>query len=372
MIYIEIGIITLLGLLFEHSSNDRLSLPRKRAIYIVVCIALLWLMAALRNIYWVYSLHLDALNYSYMLSYNRTRSFADIFSSFIQRYVYRVGDTDIGYYLLNKIVGIFVEDYNIFSLIIDAIFFVPFGLLLYKYTTRIRQLIFAFIFYIALIQIHMLSGARQMFAIGLDIAAVMLAIDKKRAKAIILLLLGATLHLSSIIMIAPILLIFFDIKSTYLKRIHAICLLLFPVILVFPNHFIVILAKIIGSEKYGAYGTGAIQGGATTFIILIEMLSVFCFFALDLQLLESNPIVKKLYAMVPFITVFGPLIHSSGSMIRICMYFYIYLVLLIPYGFDRLFSKNSQKLAYVILIVSLIYLIVRGGTMDYHFMWQPI
>lgn len=372
MIYFQLGLIVVLGFFLDNVSVKSMSDDRKRRIYIIICLTLSWLMAALRNIDWVASLHLDAGGYAYIFNINQMSSWNDLFSNFANRYLHGFSESDIGYYFLNKVIGIFTDDYNVFSLFADLIFFIPFGLLLYKYTTRVRQVIIAFVFYVALIQIHLISGARQMLALGLDILAVQNAIDNNKRNAIALLLMGMTIHFSSFIMLAPLILIFIDLKPIYLKLMHIASFLAFPVVYMFPNQVIVFLGNAVGMEKYANYGADAIRGGADMFIFLIGLLSVFCFFSFSLKCLGQNGIYRKFYTMVPLFTFFAPLINSNGSMIRICLYFYIYLVLLIPYGLDYRISKSSQNLAYAIVIGVLSFLILRGGAMDYHFMWQPI
>ena len=138
----------------------------------------------------------------------------------------------------------------------------------------------------------------------------------------------------------------------------------------FPNQIITFMGNAIGIERYVQYGTNAVQGGASTFIILIELLSVFCFLALDSDFLKEHPTLRNLYTMIPLLTFFGPLIRSNGSMIRICMYFYLYLCILVPFGIDRFLPKKRQSIAYAIVVFVLVFLVLRGGAMDYHFMWD--
>lgn len=54
--------------------------------------------------------------------------------------------------------GLFTHDFPVYSLLADLISFVPFGILLYSYCT------FAFVFYIALIQVFFLGVPDRLFA----------------------------------------------------------------------------------------------------------------------------------------------------------------------------------------------------------------
>lgn len=372
MIYIELFWIMAAGLLFEYMTDEYFSRDQKRKLYIVTTIALLWLLAALRSTEWVASLHLDAGGYAYTFRLDRSQSWRTLFGRFVERYFYGYGDLDAGYDLLNKLIGYVTSDYNVFSLISDSIFFIPMGMLLYRHSQRIRELMFAFVFYTAMIQTHMFSGARQMFAVGVGIVAIMSAMENKKRRAIVYLLMAVTIHFSALLLVIPIVLIFLNLKPGPLKLIHVASLATAPLVFLFPNQVIRFMAGLIGSEKYSIYGSSKVQGGANTFIFLLMLLSLFCYIAIRDCDLTENEDIRKLYIMVPLFTFFGPLINSNGSMIRICLYFYVYLMVLFPFGMEHIFTEESQDLAYAIVMVALLYFELRGGVMDYHFMWQGL
>ncbi len=371
MIYVQIAIVILLGFLLETVSFRGLRNDNKRKIYLVICLLICWIIAALRNVDWVTSLQLDAGGYRYSFRTNRALTWSGIYHSILDRYIYRIDrENDIGFVVLCKLIGIFTDDYNVFCLFADLLFFVPFGILLYRNTTRVRHIMLAMLFYISLIQVNMISGGRQMFALGLDIFAFMYAMKNKKLLSLLFALLGVTIHFSSLIALAPILMVFLDIKPKFTKWIHALSFLLFPLGLLFPNQIIRFMGNAAGMEKYSNYGAHAIAGGATAFILLLEVMSVFCFIAFNRAYLKENKNIRELYYMVPLFTIFGPLIHSNGTMIRISLYFHLYLAVLIPMGLDCLFTKNSRKLPNIIVTAALAFLVLKGGVMDYHFMWQ--
>lgn len=370
MIYIQLGIVIFLGIFLENISFTTVSGNKKRALYIIICLGMAWLIAALRNVEWVTSLELDAGGYAYKFDQERSQSWTYLIDIFKKRYIYRIRDDDIGYSLLNKIIGLFTDNYNVFSLIADSLFFIPFGTLLFKYTTRIRHVMVANIFYIALIQVYLISGGRQMFALGLDIAALLYLMENKKRNAIILWLLGITIHFSSLIFGIPLLMAFIGFKGNTLKRFHVFSLMMFVVVYMFPNQIIQFMGNLTGIERYVNYGAEEVQGGTNTFIFLLGFMSCFCYVAFNKYSLWEDKDLKCLYNMVPLFTIFGPLIYSNGSMIRICLYFFLFLAVLIPLGLDKIFSKESRFCAYSIATIALVVLIIKGGVMDYHFMWQ--
>ena len=295
---------------------------------------------------------------------------SEFWQTFYLRYFSGADDYDVGFIALNKIIGIFTHEFWMFSLIADLLFFVPFGIILYRYCTKSSQIMFAFVFYITLIQVFFLGGARQMFSLGFDLMALLAVIDRRRIRAIILFLVGVTIHFSSLLFAIPLLAIWFNIKPSLLKTLHAICFVLFPVVLAFPNQMIQFMGNTVGMERYADYGTRAIQGGSETFIFLIELLSLFCLITIKRKDLVNNQKLRIFYAMAPLLTLFAPLIISNGSMIRISLYYHLFLALLVPFAIDCAFGTKNNGVVYVIAIGALSLLSLAGGGMTYYFFWQ--
>lgn len=362
-----IPFVIILGLLFVNNDNKR-----NRRLYIIICSAVLLFIASMRSPeYMTYTYHIDSSNYKYMFESAFDMGWEEFFAAFYMRY-FGVGaeETDVGFVALNKIIGLFTHDFAMFSLLADLLFFVPFGIILYRYCTNIYGLMFAFVYYISLIQVYLIGGGRQMFAIGLDMMALIAVIDGKKLLAVIFFLLGLTIHSSSFLFLAPLLMVWYGTGARMQKMIHIVCFVLFPVVYVLPNTLISFMGAATGIEKFEAYGKGVIQGGANTFIFLVEFLSLFCLIAIKKKdiLLSTN--IKIFYSMLPFITLLAPLVRSNGTMIRIALYYSIFLTLLVPYGIECMTSKNERKIMYIIATGSLSFLTLLGGGTTYFFFWQ--
>lgn len=363
---ILVPLIIVLGLLL--GAHDTL---RHRRVYIVFCIAILAFVAAMRSPeYMTGTYGIDTLNYKHMFEQTLDLGWSDLWESVLERYVYGTSESDIGFVGLQKLISLVTDDFYVYSLLADLLFFVPFGIILYRYATSMKQLIFAFVFYVSLVQVFFLGGARQIFAIGFDLMALLAVLDKRKILTVVLFIVGVSFHFSSILFAIPLLMIWFDASPKLLKLMHILCFVLFPIILLMPNQIIVFMGGLVGMEKYSAYGEGAIQGGATTFIVLIELLSLFCLIAIKKRNLIENASIRNFYVMVPLFTILAPLIQSNGSMIRIALYYYLFLVLLVPYALDCMFTKRDRAWAYVITIGALSYLTLSGGGTKYYFFWQ--
>lgn len=364
--FVLIPFVIILGLLLSTKDNDK-----NRRLYIVLCSMVLIFVAAMRNPEWMTMTYfIDTLTYKEDFENVRDLSWDGLFRSFHQRYILNDGDYDFGYVALQKIISLITSNFSIFSLIADLLFFVPFGVILYRYSTNIRQIIFAYVFYIALVQVFLFGGARQIFAIGFDMMAFLAITDRKIWRAVIFLLLGVSIHFSSFLFLLPLLMISFKTNPRVLKVLHLVCFLAFPIVLLFPNEIIVFMGEAVGIEKYANYGNQEIQGGATIFIILIELLSLFCFIAINRTNLENNDNILLLYVMMPFMTILAPLIYSNGSMIRVSLYYHLFLTLLVPYAIDCMFKEESRRIVYAVAILALSFLALQGGGMRYYFFWQ--
>lgn len=362
---IIISFIVLVGLFFSRKDN-----PRNRGIFIILCSIILILVASLRSPDWFTQQYgLDTLSYKFDFEDTSKKGW-DVIMKTIYLYYHGYGENyDVGYIIMNKIISFVTNSFFVFSFIANLIFFVPLGIILHRYSKCIIDIIFAYIFYIALVQIFLLAGARQIFAIGFDLMALLSLVDKNKIRTIIFFLIGVSIHLSSFLFIIPLMMIWFDARPRTLKKIHVICFILFPIVLAYPNLIIHFLGEASGSERYANYGTGEIAGGASTFIFLVEMLSLFCLFAIRrLDLLEKD-YMRTFYVMLPYITFFAPLVRGDGTMIRISLYFHLFLMLLVPYAIDCAFKGSSRNLLKYIAIVGLAYMTLKGST-DYYFYWQ--
>ncbi len=360
-----VSFVILLGWLMSNKDNQY-----NRGLYIIFCSIVLILVAALRSPEWMTSrYHLDSLDYKHVFEDALAMNWDDLWKVMFQRYFGNEGSFDIGYLYLCKIIGLFTHSYYIFSILVDLLFFVPFGIILYRYGTSMRKLIFAFIFYIALIQTFLLAGARQVYAIGLDMMALLSVIDKKKWRALLCFLLGVIFHFSSFLFLIPLLMVWFDVQPKVLKLSHIVCVIMIPIVLAFPNQIILFLGETSGVEKYANYGKGMIQGGAFIFIFLIEILSLFCLIAIKKSDLQ-NSTYRFFYTMAPLFTLFAPLTISNGSMIRISLYYHLYLALLVPFAIDCMFQMKNRGIIYLFAILSLSVFVLQDGGIEYYFFWQ--
>lgn len=347
------------GFLFSIQGNS----DRNRRNYIILMMVVLTLESCLRGL----SVGSDTTNYYWFFKDAQNMTWIDVRQVFIDRYVLKDTEFDVGFTLLNKLISLFTDNFSVYLGVCALFFFIPFGRLLYRYTTDFTQLVFIFTLYVALFNMIAMSGVRKEIALGCSIWATMAWIDKKYKSLVISLVIGTLIHMSTLLWLLIPALSFLDIKK--LRLCHLVGLASIPIVITASGSIIVYMGLFIGMEKYAEYGMNGSQGGAMTFTILMELISLFCLIAYRNSIFKKGSFIQILYTTLPCFSFFAPLITNNGSMIRISQYFHLYIMLLFPFAIDLFFNKN-RKTIYILLCVCLLLLSFKSGSEPYHFIWE--
>lgn len=355
-------VILLLGV-FLSMENDPTG--KKRKWYVIIIISLLTLESSLRNVY------VGPDTFHYYNSFNSAAhlSWNEVLGSFRTAYLEGEGK-DPGFIVFMKLAHIITNDFNVFLFLCALPFFIPLGKLLYRYSSSVLQLMFAFTLYVALFHIVALSGVRQQIATGFCFMAFLQLEKDKDWKALLYIILGATIHISALIfMVVPV---FKHFSANLLKTIHLGSFATIPFVIIYAAPIMMVLASFLANDYYTTYADSETNGGSGTYIILMELLSLFCYFSItEVSLKESNR-RKLLYVMLPMLTMTAPLISLNGAMIRVGQYFTLYMMLLVPTSIDIIAKGKGRTILYLGMIAALIFLTMRGSGFSYYFFWQHV
>lgn len=338
--------------------------PKNRKIFIYIVSTILLLQTSLRSL----SVGSDTANYYIYFQEVKAMPWSQIWDEFLGRYFYNTTQDDIGYTMMQFFISRFTGSWQFFVFAANLIFFIPLGKLMYRYSNSMSQLVFAYLLYVSMFHIISLSGGRQLYAIGLSISAFLYMDRGKYAWSVACILIGMSIHMSCLLCLLP--LVISRLNPKYLKTVHLLSFIMVPVVLLFTNQIIILMGSAVGVDRYTEYGMNEVQGGATTFIALLLLVSGFCYIAIKKKDLQNSRSLSNLYIMIPLFTVLGPLIYSNGSMIRISMYFHLYMMVLIPLAVNLKFKGFTRTVAYSVIILVLMVLSLRGGGPIYHFYWE--
>ena len=271
-------IIIVLGIIFGNGEDPN---GFKRKSYIIIIISLLILESSLRSIY----VGPDTIGYYYNFLADKENTWSDVWSYFKSSYVEGEGK-DAGFLVFTKLVQLFTTDFHIFLFVCAIVFFVPMGVILYRYSTHILQLVFAFTLYVTLFNIVALSGIRQQLATGFSFMAFLQLGKKHYLKSLLLIIAGSFLHISLSFYLVVFAITLFGAKQV--KTIHLFSFATIPLVIVFAGPFMLFIASFLTNDYYSTYGSHAAMGGGYTYIILIELLSLFCFIAIKKEAVEVH------------------------------------------------------------------------------------
>lgn len=364
---IVIALVLFFGYYFHNlfGSNKNLDVIRKR--YIIVISIFYILQSGLRNV------AVGDDTFSYLDNYKdiRNTSWHLIREAFVDYYKYNLGK-DPGYLVVQKIEqSLFFYNFQFYLILIAIAFFSTLGYFIFKNTTRLVDVMLAYIIYSVLFySFYSITGIRQTLAMIFIMISYKFAFKKKIIPFLLLVFLASTLHKSSLIVV----LFYFVSRFNTTKYLNFMALLLFPIFFAFKEQISLYLRVLSGYEDYGDLDSG----GNIVFLVLFLTIYITAMVRSKV-ILENNPNAKYYFNAFSMALVFLPLSWINPNAIRITMYFTIYMLLLIP-EIIHSFHKISNKFrldAIALSLVLLIGLFIKASwneekRMPYGFFWEDM
>ena len=276
-------------------------------------------------------------------------------------YKYRdVGFIEMGYMFLNNTFSDFKLPYNIFLLTINSISII----LVYKFIYKNSYLLVIpiLIFYSDLYIYFNLSGIRQAIAIAITCYSITFAIEKRRAKFLMLTLLASLFHITSLIFVLA-----YYIPKSKIKTKHLLLTLcLFYVTFLAINNISFfnnenLLKKILWYTSF--------QENPPDLFTLYIIGTIKRFIVVGLIILFGNNLLKKNNNRYFFnIYLFGLIIYLSSYMlspdigVRISSYFIIFEIILV--GNLIYTTKRISNRLIIVTIFSIVSLYKLIGIMN--------
>ncbi|MGN1161706.1 MAG: EpsG family protein [Candidatus Fimenecus sp.] len=295
---------------------------------------------------------------SYRRRFERTLStpWSKLFENFYVVYVNEDGK-DPGYSVFEKLVQIFTQNYQVYLLIVAAVFFIGLAFWVYRYSSEpcMSYLIFsAFLF-----GFYALTGLRQTIATVLVVFIGTKLIEKRKMIPFLLVVIVAfTVHKSALCFLPFYFLSRVPINK---KSIFAV-LCATPIMFVCKDQIFRVVGYLVGYEydeleNRGAYGFTFMYIAVT--VVMLVLLK---------HIREKCPHYKMYYNALFLGLLFLPLVFVNPTAMRVVQYYSLFLMLSVP-EIVRAFDKKTSKVIYALMLVVL-FSASNVYSYEYVFFWQ--
>lgn len=335
-----------------------------RKLYIIIISILLALQSGLRNV------AVGPDTYGYYMAFEEVKlmSWNEIIETFKQYYELGEGK-DPGYLIFQKAIQIVVNEYQVYLVLVAIILFVSLGTIIYRNTLYIKEAIFAFVIYSVLFYgIYSITSLRQSIAAAVTFWGFELIKRKKLIPLILILLVASTIH-KSVLIFLPFYFIA-NLKQT--KIIYTAGILAFPLLMVFRRQVAYFIALTSGSENYMQFAQSTLEAGTPTFTVLMILVVIFGWFFMK-DTLKLYPAMFRVYNAMALAFMLTPLTWVDPNLMRVVIYFSIFMLFFIPRIIDTATLNNSKlrTAIYISIYIILIFLVIRAGG-EYKFFWQEM
>lgn len=290
-----------------------------------------------------------------------------------QSYMWTGEEMEPGFMLANRFLNIFFSNGHVtlffFSTITVSLVFVS----LWKYKRSIN-LFFALGFFVGAYYFQALNLLRIYLAASVVLWAFHFLIDGKISKYILWVIIAATIHMSSLVMLLPLAYYFVYIKNGRLA-FAVLCVALLSVVSV-ASHF----SDYLTLQRYAAYGeTNEFEGGFGIMLLVDYLPGLILIWYIRKH--KINGIWSDMLICFTMVAIF---VRSIGYYIiiagRMGTHFMIIYLLLVPYFLNEM-KKNRRKEYFPFVCFLFVFLLFKihmyfvgylasDGIMPYYFLWN--
>lgn len=295
--------------------------------------------------------------------------FQNIRAQTLQSAVFLRGDP--GFFLIFWLISRLTSSFEVMTLLVACIFYIPIGKLIYKYSED-PCLSFIILMAFNFFQFSM-TGMRQTMAMGIVCWALLDILPEKKnwLRSLIKILVAVLFHRSSII--ALFLLLFVYISKKEKKNFIWLSTVLIPVVFMFRNIIARFGIAMYNSDDYSISDLNS-GGGYTTFFIFILLILVgyisrrkyfYLYPAADFDILMMV-VAASLLSLVTVEAIF----------FRSAWYYSLYVIIYLPRLIQAFpIVRSQKKIPGVIVYGALLYMylfitIGSAAVVPYRFFWQ--
>ncbi len=356
-VYITIVVLCILGDLIDRGSKKQKS---KHTMY------LYWLfLIFVALVIGFRSLTVGHDSKTYEIMYRMTNLYDNIFRMLLEKPL----GQEYGFLVLSWLVGRVSTKVSLLFLI-SALFYVPaFGYWVWKKTKHpfIGMLVFICVFFTFL-----LTGLRQTIALAIVLLASLDLDKKKYVRFIFGVAVAMLFHFSAIFFLAHLFLRKNVSRGKYFAAMIVSFLILFPL----RNIVFGQIINWISNTRYGDY-TILIHGAPITYISMLILMGLVCVYTLPKTRTEAIEELNINFSSVMTAIPIMAFVTVNGSIMRVAMYFSVYMSILIPEIFEQFTIRNTRIILRYVTCLILIFLFLRnlgsGTVYEYEFIgWDTV
>jgi transmembrane protein EpsG len=333
-----------------------------RKLYIIIISILLVLQSGLRNV----AVGADTYAYYSWFEEIKSTSWDQIFETNKQYFQSGEGK-DPGYLIFQKISQLIITNYQVYLIFIALILFVSLGFFIYYNTRYIKEAMFAFVLFSVLFYPdYSITAIRQSIGAAVSLWAFEFIKRKKLIPFILIILIASSIH-KSVLIFLPFYFIA-NLKQT--KLIYTFSILVFPLVMIFRRTFAYYIALASGSEDYMEFALSNYKAGTPTFTLLMIAIMILGWIFMK-DALKMDPRLTRVYNAMALAFVFTPLTWVDPNLMRVVIYFSIFMLLFIPKVIEAATLKQPKlsSIIYIGLYIILIVLVIKVGG-EYKFFWE--
>lgn len=260
---------------------------------------------------------------------------------------------DKGFYFVSAVIKCIVGNHvNIYFIVLAAI---QAGVLIYVYRKYSSRYLVSFFLFIASTDYisWMFNGIRQFLAVTITFIGIKFILDKKYAKAIILILIASLMHQSALLVIPFI----FIAQGKAWNKKTLLFMVAVITIVAGIGQFTNVLDSMLAETQYknvvsdwqswNDNGTNALR------VLVYAVPSVLSLIGLRFIRNEDDKVINLCTNMsIVSVGFYIVSMFTSGIFIgRLPIYFSLYSYILLPWEIDHMFTKRSARLIYVVMVV---------------------
>lgn len=281
---------------------------------------------------------------------------------------------DFGFYLLSAFIGKSISgNYFIYGLILGCLIYIPVVMVYRKYSSNF--ILTCALYVMLCLYTWPYNGMRQAIAVSILFAGYPLLYCKKKWWRYILCILLALVFHSSVIIIAPF--VIMTRMKPWSKKFMLVCGAILVMIVMLPGIWSTLIDFLenIGQTKMAEDYSDleSLRSGVSVFRILVAGIPVLVAFCYYPKLRRQNTHIDLVVNLCVMNLLFLLCGYRVTLMSRFAIYFNLGLPLLIP-EFVNIFTKNSRRLgAILIFLIFFLHMIILlpndSGLIPYNFIF---